>query len=367
MLGKFILTIALFACSFCAKSQIVADPATGQIDMRTIANESLDANQILPTQPLKLVFPVYNLNQVNTIPAASCQLKINIGSNLIIDPAFSLNESTVKDYFSFSSVLVGGSLIITGQQIAPIPNDFAKEAEFRLLPKSVGQADISVNFEIKNQGPVNGVTDEDPQNNFASLQYIIVKEVVPVKFLKLRLSKTNCNIGVLFQVENEIDVKKYEIEASTNSVQFQMVASKTATKANQYNVTFSAAQFLNATTLYIRVKSVDLDGKVLYSEVQTIAGDCKEMNIGAILLYPNPIKGAQTLSVKKTSGEPFDGDYKVQLFSMAGNLLYEKDLLLVNRTQFTLDPFQLRNKGMHFVKLFEKKNATTFYVKFEVL
>lgn len=367
MQGRFILIMALLACTFFAKSQIVADPATGQIDMRTIANESLDANQIVQTQPLKLVFPVYNLNQVNAIPTASCQLKINIGSNLMVDPAFSLNESTLKNYFSFSSAVVGTSLVITGQQIAPIPNDFAKDAEIRLMPKSIGQADVSVNFEIKNQGPVNGVTDEDPQNNFASLQYIIVKEVVPVKFLKLRLSKSDCNIGVLFQVENEIDVKKYEIEASTNGVQYKLAASQTATKANQYNATFSAAAYLNTNTLYIRVKSIDLDGKVLYSEVQTIAGGCKENNTGGILLYPNPIKGGQLLSFKKLSGVLFDGDYKVQFFSLSGNLLFEKEIALVNKESFALRALQLSTRGMHFVKIYEKKSAVTFFIPLEVL
>lgn len=363
---KLVLSQLLTFFAIIGIAQTSADPATGQIDIRNLSNESLNANQLVQTLPLKIVIPVYNLSQVNAIPVGTCQLKINIGANLKMDPDFNLNETSLKNYFKFTISALGSSTIITGALIAPLPNDFASNLEFRLLPKNIGQSEISVNFELNKQNPANTITDEDPQNNFASLQYIIVKEVFPVKFIKLTLSKTNCNIGVLFQVENEVDVNRYEIESSVDGIHFQLAASTKAIKATTYNTSFSASNISNVSTVFVRVKSIDFNGLILYSEVKTIAGLCKENN-SSIKSFPNPVSGGNAITIKNTNGIHFNGIYHLTLFDVDGTLVQRKELNLKNAIQFTFQPNQTLAKGCYFISIYEIQKTQTTVLAVQLL
>jgi len=219
---------------------------------------------------------------------------------------------------------------------------------------------------LNTQNPPNPIIDEDPQNNYASLQYTIVKEVVPVKFSKLMLSKTKCNIGVLFQVENEVNVNKYDIEVSTDGTHFQWATSTKATQATQYYTSFSANAIADASTLYVRVKSIDLDGLILTSEVKSISGICKEMS-RAIILYPNPINKGQAITIKTTSGAHFNGEYQLTIFDLAGNLVQHKELTVNNSMQFSFEPVHHLAKGYYMMKLYEKELALTYSIKLELL
>ena len=147
----------------------IADPAVGQMEFTTLANASQSANTLMFAPSYKLNIPFYNLSQDNIIPNGTIAVKINLGTKLNIDPAFVLASAPLSTYFAWTSATVLDSVIITGTQIANIPEDFASTLVFNVKGKSSCAANVRTRIMITNL--LANLSDEDLQNNVATLQY----------------------------------------------------------------------------------------------------------------------------------------------------------------------------------------------------
>ena len=146
-----------------------ADPALGQMYFTTMTNTVQNANTLLFPPAYKLNIPFYNLNQLDTVPTSTIQLKINLGTKMVLDPSFTLATAPLSNYFTWSSATVLDSLIITGTQIATIPADFAGTLTFQVKGSQSCAATVRSRINIVNTTAV--LNDEDLQNNAATLQY----------------------------------------------------------------------------------------------------------------------------------------------------------------------------------------------------
>lgn len=146
-----------------------ADPAVGQMFFTTLADAPQTANNLLFTQAYKFNIPFYNLNQVEAVPNGTIELKINLGSKLILDPAFTLATAPLNNYFTWSSAVVADSVIVTGTQIAAIPADFDGILTFNVRGEFSCTATASSKINIVNT--LATLADDDLQNNRATLQY----------------------------------------------------------------------------------------------------------------------------------------------------------------------------------------------------
>ncbi len=150
---------------------LIADPAVGQMNFTTLANVPQSANTLLFTQAYKLNVPFYNLNQLNSVPNGTILVKVNLGSKLILDPAFNLATAPLSNYFAWTSQVVADSVIITGTQIADIPADFDGTLTFNVRGELSCTATVTSKIVIVNT--LATLNDEDLQNNTATLQYTL--------------------------------------------------------------------------------------------------------------------------------------------------------------------------------------------------
>ncbi len=164
------LTEQVVTCTPFAAATI-ADPAVGQMNFTTIANATQSANTLLFAPAYKLNIPFYNLNQLNIVPNGTIRLTVNLGSKLILDPAFNLATAPLSNYFAWTSTVVAGNVIITGTQIADIPEDFTGALVFNVKGSLSCTSNISTNITIVNTLAI--LQDEDLQNNAATLQYTL--------------------------------------------------------------------------------------------------------------------------------------------------------------------------------------------------
>lgn len=162
------LTAQVVTCTPFAAATI-ADPAVGQMNFTTLAGAAQSANSLLFTQNYKLNIPFYNLNQTNIVPNGTITVRINLGSKLILDPAFNLATAPLSTYFAWTSQVVADSVVITGTQIADIPADFAGTLSFNVKGEFSCTATVSSLINIVNTLAI--LQDEDLQNNAATLQY----------------------------------------------------------------------------------------------------------------------------------------------------------------------------------------------------
>jgi hypothetical protein len=150
---------------------VTADPAVGQMNFTTIANASQSANSLLFTQDYKLRIPFYNLSQTDVVPNGTISLRINLGSKLSLATGFSLATAPLSNYFTFTSATVADSVIITGTQIAAIPEDFASTFVFNAKGRLSCTANVSTRINVVNVAAL--LIDEDVQNNAATIQYTL--------------------------------------------------------------------------------------------------------------------------------------------------------------------------------------------------
>ncbi|MEI7735425.1 MAG: SprB repeat-containing protein [Ferruginibacter sp.] len=152
----------------------LADPAVGQMYFTTTGGSVQSANTLLlaPAPDLyDINVPFYNLNQLNEVPNGTINLRVNLGSKLVLAPAFNLGTAPLSTYFSWAQSVVGGNVILTGTQIASIPADFNATAIFRVKGDSACRSNVVSNIVITNL--LQTLNDDDVNNNSATLQYTL--------------------------------------------------------------------------------------------------------------------------------------------------------------------------------------------------
>jgi Secretion system C-terminal sorting domain len=128
--------------------------------------------------------------------------------------------------------------------------------------------------------------------------------ILPVNWLGFNASK-NGRDGVLdWQVANDDFSKHYELQRSTNGVDFIAIATiDKATNSGsmgRYNYKDLNIDNLGAEVVYYRLKQVDNDSKFSYSEVRSL-----KININGrgIQMYPNPVKSGFYVNIPFTNSD----------------------------------------------------------------
>ena len=149
---------------------------------------------------------------------------------------------------------------------------------------------------------------------------------LPVKFGNLQASQQSNGIRLDWTSYNEENVDHYEIERSSNGQSFTAIGRVTAKGNNAARIDYSWLDEspLSANNFY-RIKSVDIDGKFIYSSVVKISLG----NAGAarMNLYPNPVKGSE---IALQFNNLQRGNYSVQIFNNMGQQLSQFQINLAN-------------------------------------
>ena len=366
-------TILLFLVSIYFRSSyaqiVAADPAISQMDVVNADGVSQEfASFIAPNKTIQIKIPVFNLHQLNALPAGSCKLKIKLGKYLAIDPAFNLANAALNDYFNWTSALVAGNVEITGDLFTPMPGDFIGTAIFYLKAgNTLGTDEILTNFLVTNHNTTTILQDEDFNNNTASLQYTITTAAapVPVNFTQLTLTKTACTIQVNFTTENPVNLHHFEIELSKDAITFKKMGELPLSNRVQYKFDFKITSANKATQLFVRIKALDSDGKFKYSETKIISGLCGGKHLKATL-FPNPLAGNKNeITIKATEGI-FNGQYNISVVDVRGKLIsnHQRNLNAVNQFNYKISSLPA---GQFIIRLQKKDDTEAIGITFQVL
>ena len=155
--------------------------------------------------------------------------------------------------------------------------------------------------------------------------YIVFKQLrpVPVTFMDIRASKQDKNIAVEWTVTDEINTLKYEIEKSSNGIQFSKIGTQLAIGNNGSTQHYSFVDLHPFTGYnYYRIQSIGLsqnDHK--YSSIVKVLIDVQKSNI---VVSPNPIIG--NVVGLSFVNEP-KGEYTAKLYNGLGQLIYTKTIV----------------------------------------
>ena len=111
--------------------------------------------------------------------------------------------------------------------------------------------------------------------------------VLPVKLMSFTASMENNFVQLTWLSREETSFSHYELEKSSNGLEFQSIflafGDNETGKTNRYSFRDTK---LTAPALYYRLKMVDQDGKIRYSDIRSIRQDSH--TAGSLSLYPNP-------------------------------------------------------------------------------
>ncbi len=176
----------------------------------------------------------------------------------------------------------------------------------------------------------------------------MVSSPLPVTFTSVKGFQNNKNISINWKVENEINIDKYEIERSANSIDFIKLNSIAVTGLNN---AYGSYSWLDENPIdgnnFYRIRSIDRDGTKKFSLIVKVSTG--KISAASIAIYPNPIIG-NMVNLRFTN-QPI-GVYQVRLISNSGQLVYA--------TQFSL------NSGNVSQTLFTNKNLAGGFYQMEI-
>lgn len=120
---------------------------------------------------------------------------------------------------------------------------------------------------------------------------------IPVTLIDFKAAKNNDNIVLQWQATRESNFKQYEIERSSNGVDFTVIG--TINGQNLSNYHFIDNQLPSAKAVYYRLKLVDADGKFSYSKTVAI----RLNGFSGAFTYPNPTTGQLTVQLQNPLAE----------------------------------------------------------------
>lgn len=176
---------------------------------------------------------------------------------------------------------------------------------------------------------------------------------LPLRLLTVSVINNNGYAKLSWETCNEVNVKNFEIQKSTDARNFSTIASVPAKNGNCNNsYTYADTKTLFGTAYY-RIKTVDNDGAQTYSAIVSIGGKTS-ININ---VFPNPVVNNMVLS------HPQAGENAIaQIIDMSGKKVLQQklqggavqtsiDVSKLSRGHYTIVYNNLNDKqSLHFIK-----------------
>lgn len=181
----------------------------------------------------------------------------------------------------------------------------------------------------------------------------IPANVLPLSLLSFKggLSNNKTQVDLQWTTVNEFNVSHFEIEFSSDGINYSKAGSITANNTPVVNnYSFSHTNIpATAATIYYRLKSVDVDARFKYSQIL-------KFNLGnsqSVSIYPNPVTD------KLLVNAPAFKKGKLQIIA-AGNGSIVKSMM-VPEDSFTVDMSAL-SKGTYIIKLMNESLVQTMKI-----
>ena len=209
--------------------------------------------------------------------------------------------------------------------------------------------------------PFGGKIDELRIYNRAltAAEILILSSVtLPVKLTSFTAINNNRNIKLQWQTQYEQNSSHYNIQRSTDGINFTDVARVNAAGNSNIPLTYSHADLLLATlqnvpTVFYRLQTVDNDGLFAYSQVVAVHLNKTEIKL---FVFPNPAK--DVLQVQ--TGNGLTGHTTLMITDVMGRQLYKKEMSLQQGSNTIPVNISLFGSGIYYVKL---TNAEKSYIK----
>jgi hypothetical protein len=220
------------------------------------------------------------------------------------------------------------------------------------IPVNINAADLSGIYNVYLQVNPNNLTTEQQSFNNFFYRYISINNarLLPVTLLDFNAILQGADVRTTWSITDEINVKDYVVEHSTNGTSFRAVGALNATNGQGVkNYTFVHPNAPEGKNFY-RLIITDKDGSSKLSPVRLITiGKGLTVNV-----YPNPVKDKLTVSLNSSISKPAG----LKVINAFGQVLYQQQLS--GTTQIDMSRYAA---GMYVVQIDDGVNISTFKVQ----
>jgi Secretion system C-terminal sorting domain len=155
---------------------------------------------------------------------------------------------------------------------------------------------------------------------------------------------------------SESNTDHFEIERSADGISFSPVGTKAAAGNSSIELSYDFADpGMAGSIYYYRIKLVDFDGKVSYSNVAVVR---KSGSIKRITTFPNP--AVNQINVEFSNAK---GNYKVSLYDLAGHEVRTQRATIGYTVQYVTINRNSLAGGSYFLRVIKENNNETFVEK----
>lgn len=197
-----------------------------------------------------------------------------------------------------------------------------------------------------------------------SLEVEIIACILPIELEYFKGTEQDCEAILTWGTATEENISHFEVEESTDGTTFieigRVAAAGNSDVAQDYSYTDTQLSEIN----YYRLRIVELDGRVTYSEVLTIQSACAAGGVSISDVFPNPVRDG-IVNIRFNSSVDHE-NANVIVRDMLGRTMMQVPFTIQEGTNLiTVDPSRLpsatylitvqggdwRSQTMPFVKL----------------
>ena len=178
--------------------------------------------------------------------------------------------------------------------------------------------------------------------------------VLPVTILSFNAHYVSANnVKVSWSTTDEVNASYFDVERSSNSADFGVIAKVNASESNNPVHNYSVNDPLNnvnSNIVYYRLRIVDKDGKYNYSKIIPVKLDQPENNIS---VYPNPVDNYVVVNIY--SDKPGTG--MLRLIDNAGKQILTKSFTVISgNNNMVVDQLAGLPRGIYVIQVMLNNN-----------
>jgi len=161
------------------RTVVEMDPSITQVTITDLSDNLVDAHQLPFNSINRVHVSILNNDQSNPIPSGTTKIRLDLGDKMIVNPGFNLATAPLKDYFNWTQTTESGHVVIYGDQIADLHEDFSGDAIFETLTTAVGTSVDDGTWQITNHNNnTYYLIDGNLGNNNAAATYTVLSPLV---------------------------------------------------------------------------------------------------------------------------------------------------------------------------------------------
>ena len=326
-----------------------SDPAINELAVTQPTGEVMNPDNLVTGSPVKIQFTVANNETQAVVPAGSCRIMLSLGTKFklltdLTDP----QVLPLTNYFKWMLKQSAGSgqYNLFGILYRDLPANFSQKVSFLVQPFKEGSSTAICQLLISNErNPDNTLSDNNPNNNVASLSYTNLKAPA-IKVVNFTAKGHACTVPLNWMVEDQDnELKECIIETSDDGVVFHPFATPGSSSDHSYGFVL---RNLPGNTITVRIKAVAYNDLYVYSEQLSVKDICN--TDFSFVVTPNPSDQRITeISLIAKEGI-FNGKYALSITNSAGEEMKRIVLSYDNQSAVKLNVNGLK-AGVYFIRM----------------